>query len=266
MTADNDPTHQGVRLTPEPHVLRVTLASPDGLNSLSGEVLAALEAALDRAEADPDCRVLLLEGSGGTFCTGLDFEEAAGDLAGGEVRAGQGGEAFLALMRRFGETPVAVVACVDGRATGGGMGLAAAADLVIATERSEFSLPEALWGLVPCCVLPVLVRRTGFQVAYSMALTTQPVPARRAAEYRLVDEVVTDPDVAVRRLLVRLTRLDPVTMGELKRYARTLWFTTQETDAFALREFTRLIDAPVARRRITDYTTARRLPWEKPRP
>jgi polyketide biosynthesis enoyl-CoA hydratase PksH len=260
------PTHRGVRLTAEPHVLRATLSSPDGLNSLSGDALDALGAALDRAEADPECRVLLIEGSGGTFCTGLDFEEAAGDPAGGASQAGRGGAEFLALMRRFGETPLAVVACVDGRAAGGGVGLAAAADLVIATERSEFSLPEALWGLVPCCVLPVLVRRTGFQPAYAMSLSTQPVSARRAADFRLVDEVVPDPDAAVRRLLVRLTRLDPATIGELKQYFRAMWFTTEDTDAFALREFTRLIDSPVARRRITDYTTTRRLPWEKPRP
>jgi polyketide biosynthesis enoyl-CoA hydratase PksH len=261
-----DPTHHGVRLTAEPHVLRATLNSPDGLNSLSGGALDALTAALDRAEADPDCRVLLIEGSGGTFCTGLDFGEAASDLADDTSEAGQGGEAFLTLMRRFGETPLAVVACVDGRVAGGGVGLAAAADLVIATERSEFSLPEALWGLVPCCVLPVLVRRTGYQPAYAMALSTQPVSARRAADFRLVDEVVPDPDAAVRRLLVRLTRLDPATIGELKRYFRAMWFTTEETDAFALREFTRLIGSPVARRRITDYTTTRRLPWEKSRP
>jgi polyketide biosynthesis enoyl-CoA hydratase PksH len=261
-----DPTHHGVRLTAEPHVLRATLNSPDGLNSLSGGALDALTAALDRAEADPDCRVLLIEGSGGTFCTGLDFGEAASDLADDTSEAGQGGEAFLTLMRRFGKTPLAVVACVDGRVAGGGVGLAAAADLVIATERSEFSLPEALWGLVPCCVLPVLVRRTGYQPAYAMALSTQPVSARRAADFRLVDEVVPDPDAAVRRLLVRLTRLDPATIGELKRYFRAMWFTTEETDAFALREFTRLIGSPVARRRITDYTTTRRLPWEKSRP
>ncbi|MFE1950796.1 MULTISPECIES: enoyl-CoA hydratase-related protein [Streptomyces] len=261
MTATG-PVHDGVRLTAQPHVLRVTLASADGLNSLGGGTLRALEAALDRAEADPECRVLVIEGSGGTFCTGLDFEEAVTDASG----ADQGGAAFLALMRRLGRTPLAVVACVDGRVAGGGVGLAAAADLVIATERSEFSLPEALWGLVPCCVLPVLVRRTGYQPAYAMALSTQPVPARRAAEFRLVDEVVPDPEAAVRKLLVRLTRLDPVTIGELKRYFQAMWFTTQDTDEFALREFTRLIDSPVARRRITDYTTTRRLPWEAPRP
>ncbi|MEU7635838.1 MULTISPECIES: enoyl-CoA hydratase-related protein [unclassified Streptomyces] len=253
-----------VRLTAEPHVLRVTLSRPDRQNSLSGPVLDALTAALDRAVADPECRVLLIEGSGGTFCTGLDFDEAGADLADGgpATGAGQGGAAFLALMRRFGTAPVAVVASVDGRVAGGGVGLAAAADLVLATERSRFSLPEALWGLLPCCVLPALMRRTGFQPAYAMALSTQPVSARRAEEFRLVDEVVPDPDAAVRRLLVRLTRLDPRTIGELKRYARALWFTGEETDAFALAEFTRAVASPVARRRITDYTTARQLPWE----
>ncbi|MCZ9353751.1 enoyl-CoA hydratase-related protein [Streptomyces mutabilis] len=249
-------------MTRESAVLYATLARPERQNSIDADVLDELGRALDQAESDPSCAALVLEGADGVFCSGLDFGAAAGELAAGGTGMAAGGEAFLALMRRFTTAPVVVISCVDGRATGGGVGLAAASDFVLATERSRFSLPEALWGLLPCCVLPFVIRRTGLQKAYGMALGTRPVAARDAERWGLVDEVSADPNETVRRLLVRLTRIDPVTVGELKRYVRAMWFTTEETEEHALREFTRLMSSPVARQRVESLTTAERLPWE----
>ncbi|MFD5560672.1 enoyl-CoA hydratase-related protein [Kitasatospora griseola] len=248
-----------LRVTRESAVLRVTLARPERQNSIDGTVLAELGHALDEAEADPTCVAMVLEGSGGVFCTGLDFGEAA---AGGPAGEAAGGEAFIALMRRFTTAPVVVISCVDGRVAGGGVGLAAASDFVLATERGSFALPEALWGLLPCCVLPFVIRRTGLQKAYTMALGTLPMTAAEAERWGLVDELTDRPDEALRRLLVRLTRIDPVTVAELKRYVRSMWFTTEQTEEFALREFTRVMASPVARQRIESLTTNRGLPWE----
>lgn len=257
-----DRPYRTLRVTRESAVLRVALARPERQNSIDGDVLDELGRALDRAETDPDCAAMVLEGSGGVFCSGADFEAAAHDLAGGGTGMEAGGEAFLALMRRFTTAPVVVVSCVDGRATGGGVGLAAASDFVFATGRSRFSLPEALWGLLPCCVLPFVIRRTGLHRAYTMALGTRPMTAQDAERCGLVDELTEDPAESVRRLLVRLTRIDPVTVGELKRYVRAMWFATEETEEHALREFARLMSSPVARRRVEMLTTAQRLPWE----
>ncbi|MER6577801.1 enoyl-CoA hydratase-related protein, partial [Nonomuraea sp. NPDC001023] len=88
--------------------------------TIDDRAIDELGAALDEAERAPGCRILLLEGGDGVFCTGMDLEEAAGsDVA-------DGGRAFYGLLRRFTETPVTVVARVDGRVAGGGVGLAAA--------------------------------------------------------------------------------------------------------------------------------------------
>ncbi|WP_210732778.1 enoyl-CoA hydratase-related protein [Streptomyces sp. RKND-216] len=254
-------TGTALRVTRESAVLRVTLNRPERQNSLDGAVVDELGHALTRAESDPDCVMMALEGAGGIFSTGLDFSSAAAEVSGGASMAA-GGEAFLNLMRRFTTARVVVVSCVDGRAAGGGVGLAAASDFVFATGRSRFSLPEALWGLLPCCVLPFLVKRTGLQRAHTMALGTQPVSAREAERWGLVDEVVDDPEHALQRLLVRTTRIDPVTVGELKAYMRALRPDTEETEEHALREFTRLMSSPVVRRRVGSLATAGRLPWE----
>lgn len=228
-----------------------------GRPTVDDRVVKEIGAALDEAERVPGCRILLLEGGDGVFCTGMDLEEAAG----GDVA--DGGRAFYGLLRRFTETPVTVVARVDGRAAGGGVGLAAASDFVFASERSTFSLPEALWGLLPCCVLPFLIRRTGFQKAYAMTLSTQPVSAAEAAAFHLVDEVSDDPEALVRRLAYRLTKLDRAVVTDMKRYFRELWILSDETERVAVKEFGRLMSSPEVHQRLVDYATEKRFPWER---
>ena len=238
-------------------VRAVELTGPDGGTTLDPPRIAQLRAELDAAEADPACRILLLTAAPGTFCTGMNL-----------VRAGRGeatddtGDVFFDLLVRLTRAPLMVVAAVDGTAAGGGVGLAAASDLVYATGRASFALPEALWGLLPCCVLPFLQRRVGFQRAYAMALTTQPVDAPTAAGWGLVDEVTEDPAVLVRRLAFRAARLDRSTVGDLKRYAHGLHTITTDTRDRAVAELGRLMALPAVRQRLAAYATHGRYPWE----
>ncbi|WP_181871456.1 enoyl-CoA hydratase-related protein [Sphaerisporangium album] len=226
-------------------------------DTLDAGSIAEIHDALDEAEGEPDCRILILEGGDGVFCTGLNLEGAAGQ------DASDGGAAFFGLLRRFTTTPRAVVAQVDGRAAGGGVGLAAASDFVYASERSAFSLPEALWGLLPCCVLPFLIRRAGFQKAYTMTFSTQPVPAVEAERFHLVDAVADDPRALVNRLAYRLTKLDESIIRDMKSYFREMWILSDEVEATAVKEFGRLMSAPEVRRRLTDYAAEKRFPWER---
>ncbi|MBO3744815.1 enoyl-CoA hydratase/isomerase family protein [Streptosporangiaceae bacterium NEAU-GS5] len=217
-----------------------------------------IHAAIDEAERSPDCRVLVLEGGDGVFCTGLNLDEAATTAAPEE-----GGAEFFALLKRFTTTPRAIVAKVDGKVAGGGVGLAAASDFVYATERSAFSLPEALWGLLPCCVLPFLIRRAGFQKAYAMTFSTQPVEAAEAWRFHLVDEVAGDAEPLIRRLAYRLTKLDVSIIGAMKRYFQDMWIMSEEMERTAVGEFGRLMSSPEVRRRLTDYASEKRFPWER---
>ncbi|NUR28322.1 MAG: enoyl-CoA hydratase, partial [Catenulispora sp.] len=144
-----------------------------------------------------------MDGGGGVDGSGdrRQVAELAGSGAGGadgvlDEDARRTGGAFFDLLTRFTQAPVIVAAAVDGRVAGGGVGLVAACDFVVATEASTFGLPEALWGLLPCCVLPFLIRRVGFQRAHAMALTTRPVAGAEAAAWGLVDETGPDPAAA----------------------------------------------------------------------
>jgi polyketide biosynthesis enoyl-CoA hydratase PksH len=241
-----------MELTPMDTTLRLTIRP-----TIDEAAIAEIHDALDAAEAAPACRILVLEGGDGVFCTGLNLEGAAAQ------DASDGGAAFFGLLKRFTTTPRAIVAQVDGRAAGGGVGLAAASDFVSASERSDFSLPEALWGLLPCCVLPFLIRRTGFQKAYTMTFSTQPVSAAEAERFHLVDAVADDPRALLNRLAYRLAKLDESIIKDMKGYFREMWILSDEVEATAVKEFSRLMSTPEVRRRLTDYATRKRFPWER---
>ncbi|HEX6969384.1 MAG TPA: enoyl-CoA hydratase-related protein [Micromonosporaceae bacterium] len=248
----------------EPGVLRVTLDRPGKQNSINGAMLNELNAVLDQAEASPTCRMVVLEGGDGVFCTGMDFADATRDDHATDDLARRGGEEFFGLLDRLTTMPRVVVANVDGRVAGGGVGLVAASDLAVATPRSTFGLPEALWGLLPCCVLPFLIRRVGFQPAHAMTLTTLPVSADRALATGLVDEVVEDFTPVLRRLRARLTKLDTATIGDAKHYLRRMWFLSAETEQTAVTEFSRLMSSPVVRQRLGAFAQRQAFPWDSP--
>lgn len=243
--------------------LTVTLNRPARQNALTDLTLAELHAALDAAESLPACRLVVIRGADGHFCTGMDLEEAAGATTRAEGSHSPGAP-FFSLLRRFTAIPRVVVSVVDGRAAGGGVGLAAASDFVFASERAQFGLPEALWGLLPCSVAPFLLRRVGFQAAYAMTLSTLPVNARQAERLGLVDEVSADPCVPLHRLASRVSKLEEATIAAAKRHFARLWPISQEVEAAALSEFDDLFSSARVQQAIAGFTgPGRRFPWER---
>lgn len=226
-----------------PRIMGLMINRPEQQNSINATLIDDFHRALDRAEADPECRLVVLEGANGVFCTGMDFAEVAAEAAAAN-HEGMRSAKYIELIDRFTSVPKVVVAKIDGRVTAGGVGLVAASDLVVASPRSQFSLSEALWGLLPCCVLPYLIRRIGFQPAYRMTLTTQAVSAQEALAFHLVDEVANDLDDAIRRWMLRVGRLEEETLRELKQYFRQMWKISAETEEFAVSEITRLVSKP----------------------
>jgi polyketide biosynthesis enoyl-CoA hydratase PksH len=238
--------------------LTVTLHRPAAQNALNATLLRELRKALDWAERDPRGRLVVLQGAPGVFSTGLDFAAPVG----GADDAGPGGADYMATLKRLSESPKIVIAKVDGRAVAGGVGLAAACDLVVATSRAKFALTEALWGLLPCCVLPFLIRRIGYQKAYAMTLTTRTVEAAEAERMGLVDQLHEDPDEALRLLRLRLEKLDEATIRDLKAYFRKNWILDEALERTAVAEIDRLAATPRVRENIRRYVTEQKFPWD----
>jgi polyketide biosynthesis enoyl-CoA hydratase PksH len=239
-----------------PSVMSVSIDRGDSRNSIDGTAIGLIETALAKAEADTDCRLFAITSGPGVFSTGMDLNVAASEQA-----AEPGGE-FFDLLRRLTSTRLLVVVSVDGKAVGGGMGLVAAADLVHATERSTFALPEALWGLLPCVVLPFLSRRIGPHRARTMMLTTQPIDVPTAAAWGVVDVVADDLGTALRPLAFRASKVDATTFGDAKRYAAALDPVTDEDRQRAIGELGRLLGTRSVRERLAAFAGHGQFPWQ----
>jgi len=204
----------------------------------------------------------VLEGQPGLFCTGMDFAEVS-SKPGVQASETVGIAGYMNLLKRFTTSPKVILCRLDGKVIAGGVGLVAASDLVVSTLRTEFSLSEALWGLLPCCVLPFLIRRVGFQKAYAMTLTTRPLAAQEAASVHLVDEITENLDEAIRKLSLRLNLLEEETILDLKRYFQKMWLITPAMEQCALDEITRLSAQPRVQQNIANFVKRGAFPWER---
>ena len=241
-------------------ILTATLNRPEKKNSINNAMLDDIHAMLDVAEADPSIRLVVIKGRDGFFCTGMDFEEESAENT-GHSRSGNSNR-YMETLRRFTLSPKIIVAQVEGTAMAGGIGLVTCADLVIATPASQFSLSEALWGLLPACVTPYLIRRIGWQRAYHMTLTTLPISGQAALEAHLVDELTEKPEQNLRRLWLRLKRLDERTIADLKAYFRKMWIIDDQMEGNAVAEIARLRNDPRVHANIQNFVNHGRFPWD----
>jgi crotonobetainyl-CoA hydratase len=193
-------------------VLEVTLDRPPA-NAIDVATSHALYEAFARLESDPDLRVGIVTAAGGRFfCAGWDLKAAA---AGEAVDADHGPGGFAGLTELHGRGKP-VIAAVNGIAAGGGFELVLAADLVVAAEHAEFSLPETGLGIIPDSggVLR-LPRRLPRAVAVDMLLTGRPMTAAEACDRGLINQVVPVDQLmpAARALAARVTRAAPLAVA-----------------------------------------------------
>ncbi|MEO8436872.1 MAG: enoyl-CoA hydratase/isomerase family protein [Chloroflexota bacterium] len=202
---------------PTPWGVRLTLNRPAKLNALSGELVRALVAAVDEAEADPAVRVIVIEGAGRAFCSGYDLTEEAEDAIPGPVAWRELLAADVAATLRLLDCPKPVIAQVHGYALAGGLELAMACDLVVAAEGTRLGEPEIRYGSAPVTLLmPYLI---GQKKTRELLLTGDLIGAVEAERIGLINRVVpADRLVAeVDALADRLARTPPEVMGPTKR-------------------------------------------------
>ena len=240
--------------------------TPDGAGgmALDGPGLDALHRALLEADVGP-CRILILSGGPETFCTGLDLQGLEGLFA-GEV--GERCDQFTACLELLAGGGFLSVALVEGAATGGGVGLVAAADLALAYKDATFNLPEVTLGLLPAMVLPTLLARMPRQKARLLSLGGV-MDASRAQELGLVDHVLDSTaalNKTMSRLLRQALRCEPGALAHLKRLDHELaGMAPEEARAEAARQAAEQFTAPEIRGRVRAFLDGELPPWfERP--
>ncbi|MGN6796318.1 MAG: enoyl-CoA hydratase-related protein [Streptosporangiaceae bacterium] len=195
-------------------VLTITLDRPRA-NAVDVATSHALYDAFARLEADSDLRVGIITGAGDRFfCAGWDLKAAA---AGEPVNADHGPGGFAGLTELHGRRKP-VIAAVNGIAAGGGFELALAADLIVAAEHAQFSLPEATLGIIPDSggVLR-LPRRLPRPLALELLLTGRVFTASEALEHGLVNKVVPGKQLlnAAQALAARIVASAPLAVAAI---------------------------------------------------
>lgn len=216
-------TYESIAVLNENGIARITLNRPDRLNSFTRAMHGELRDALASLG---EARVVILTGAGRGFCAGQDLNDRA--VAPGEaVDLGETvEESWNPLIRTLAELPQPVIARVNGVAAGAGANIALACDLVIAGKSAKFIQSFSALGLIPdsggSWHLPRLV---GQARALGLALTGEPLPADRAAEWGLIWKAVDDDhlDAEVDAVAAKLAALPPLGLAAIKQIIRTSW-------------------------------------------
>lgn len=204
-----------------------TLDAPATRNALSDAMVAGLGEAIVLAESQAALRALVIRGAGGSFCAGGDFGRfrelmAAAPPVDGIDPIASFNRGFGALLERLHASPVATIAVVEGAAMGGGVGLAAACDFVLAESAAQFGMPEVTLGLPPAQIAPFVAARLGQGAALRLLLTGKRLSAAQALACGLADEVHagTALDARLTALLTELGRAEPAALRATKAILR----------------------------------------------
>jgi methylglutaconyl-CoA hydratase len=167
--------------TSDPQISRITLNRPDKRNALSIELIDQITHAILEQSKDLMRRVIILRGNGPSFCAGLDLKEASNPN-----NAHRSAEALARMYLAIAQSPLVTIAAAHGAAMGGGAGLLAACDLVVAADDLKISYPEVKRGLIAALVTCLLRRQLSDRAVRELILLGQTVDAARALELGLV--------------------------------------------------------------------------------
>ena len=214
----------------ERRVARVTLNRPDVHNAFDDRLIAELTAALHAIDADAKVRAVVLTGNGASFSAGADLNWMRGMAKASEADNRADSERLAALMRTLNFLSKPTLARVNGAAYGGGVGLIACCDIVIAADTAKFGLTEVKLGLVPAVISPYVIAAIGLRHARRLFLTGEIFDATEAARIGLVHQIASPDtlDENVERMLGLLAKGGPVAQREAKHLALGIGSATPE--------------------------------------
>ena len=208
-----------IRLTRQDGVARVTLARPDVRNAFNAEVIAELHAVFDELGADATVVAVVLAGEGKVFCGGADINWMRASLDLSRERNVADAQAMSDMFRAIDRCPKPTIARIQGAALGGGSGLAAVCDVVVASYDALFGFTETKLGIVPAVISPFVLAKIGTGHARALFLTGERFDATRAKAIGLAHEVVAHDglDIAIDRILAELRTAGPDAVAVAKR-------------------------------------------------
>jgi len=191
-------------------VATVWMNRPDRHNAFNETLIAELDAAFAQLDADATARVVVLAGRGKSFSAGADLNWMKAQGEASEAANVADARKLADMLARLATLTKPTIARVHGAALGGGMGLASACDICVASSKAVFATSEVKFGLTPATISPYVLRAIGPRQAHRYFLTAERIEATRAFELGLVHELVED-DAALDAKLAEL--VDAILLG-----------------------------------------------------
>ena len=199
-------------------VATVVLNRPEVNNAYDGSLILGLHEAMDALGKEKGLRAVVVKGAGKHFQAGADLKWINAVRVSSPEENERVSRATAEAVDRFNKLPLPTVALVQGFCVGGGTGLIAAADVVIATEDAKFAISEVRWGLTAAIIIPQLVDAIGVRQVRRYALTGERFGAAEARRIGLVHEVVPAAELEATgaRIVAALLENAPVGIAETK--------------------------------------------------
>ncbi len=243
-------------------VATITIDNPERRNVLDAAAIAGMRDALAAAASDGSVRVVVLTGSGNTFCAGADLAGATSAEA--DSFAGSGPRALVGLLEDILDHPKPTIAKVQGHVAGGGNGLVAACDLAVAAESAKFAFSEVRVGVAPAVISTVCLAKLRPADAYELLLTGERVLADRVRDAGMINRVVAADalDAEVAALVGQLAKGGPQALAATKELLRKVP-TMSRTAAFAWTAdlSSQLFASEEAREGMTAFLSRTDPPW-----
>jgi methylglutaconyl-CoA hydratase len=218
-----------VRIQADGPVRRLRLTRPKERNAISRQMIDELMSALGAIANDADARLVVLEGEGPSFCAGADIAEMRSSGGAGLEQNLADAERLAGLFRALDALPRPLIGRVHGHALGGGVGLVACCDVVVASDDTAFAFSETRLGIVPAVISPYALRRIGPTHARRYFLSGERFDAREARRIGLVAEhcAPEDLDAVVVRTVDEMLMAGPEAIARIKglihRFTTTDW-------------------------------------------
>lgn len=199
-------------------IASVEMARPDVFNAFDERMIAELDEAFTALSANDAVRVILLKGQGKAFSAGADLQWMQRASVASHAENLADAQRFAGMLATVAHCPKPTIACVQGLALGGGVGLVAACDFALAAEDARFAVSEVKFGILPSVIGPYLINAVGKRAALQLALTARRFDAREARSIGLVHQVVAREalDEAARAIIDSLLQNGPMALAEVK--------------------------------------------------
>jgi 3-carboxymethyl-3-hydroxy-acyl-[acp] dehydratase len=255
--------YETIRVAFDGDLCTIRLDRPRSDNTICQRLVEEFAHALQTCKAA--AKVVIIEGSPEVFCLGADFREIHGRQCEGDGSGPQDPAPLYDIWSQLATGPYVSIAHVRGKVNAGGVGFVAACDVVLSETKAVFSLSELLFGLLPACVLPFLIRRVGVARANYMTLTTRPLSAVQAVEWGLVDACEENSEGLLRKHLVQLRRLSKDGIARSKSYMNDLCGELHACREKALQANREVFSNEGNLENISRYVRSGQFPWEASR-